>query len=79
MEHLASIQRAKQITMEQVGKELPSQVFALVTCEQDERVFDEAHQKGQFFSGLLLQQVDDHYEWMGSFKHESLPWLNIDD
>lgn len=79
MEYISNTERAKNITMEQVAEELPDHVFAFITFEHDERIFDEVHQKGQFFSGLLLRQVDDHYERIGSFKREPVHSMSFAD
>ena len=65
--------------MKEVASKLPDDVFALAMYEQNERVIDKRKQKGAFRSGLLLQKVGDHYERMGSFKHETRPWLDMDD
>lgn len=78
MEYIASIQRAKNTSMDEVKETLPSPVFALVTFEQNERMFYEELQKGKFYSGLLLRRVDGVYERIGSFKQEALEWLELE-
>ena len=61
-------ERSKEISMEEVAAKLPSQVFSLVTYRHDHLVVNGEHQSGIFYSGLLLQAVDAHYERIGCFK-----------
>lgn len=79
LESMEHNEDSKPISNEDAAKELPDKIFAIVTFKHNERTVDEEQEFGDFYSGLLLEAIGDHFERIGSFKHEALPWLDLQD
>jgi hypothetical protein len=79
LEQMDDNRNEKNFSEEEVTESLHEEVTALATFEHSRRVIDAHVQNGTFYSGLLLRTVDDHFERIGSFKHETAEWLDLAD